>query len=209
MTTNAKTGRVRRHYDRNAENYDGLIGVAEKVFFRGGREWVCSRARGEVLEIAVGTAWSLPLYPEDVRFTGIELSPMMLAVARRRAREERLEADLRVGDAQDLQYPNASFDSVVATLALCTIPDDRRAVAEAARVLRPGGRLLLLEHVRSPLLPVRVAQALLNPFSVLLEHDHLLRDPLRHVEGAGLVVEELERSKLGVVERLAAVKLVS
>src|SRR3712207_4776542 len=126
---------------------------------------------------------------------------MTLAVARSRAREERLEADLRVGDAQDLQFPNASFDSVVATLALCTIPDDRRAVAEAARVLRPGGRLLLLEHVRSPLLPVRVAQALLNPFSVLLEHDHLLRDPWRHVEGAGLIVEELERSNLGVVER--------
>ena len=161
------------------------------------------------MEIAVGTGRNLPLYPEDVRLTGIELSPMMLAVARSRAREERLEADLHVGNAQDLQFPNASFDSVVATLALCTIPDNRRAVAEAARVLRPGGRLLLLEHVRSPLLPVRVAQALLNPFSVLLEHDHLLRDPLRHVEGAGLVVEELERSKLGVVERLAAVKLVS
>ena len=209
MTTNAKTGRVRRHYDRNAENYDRLIAVAERVFFGGGREWVCSRARGEVLEIAFGTGRNLPLYPEDVRLTGIELSPMMLAVARRRAREERIEADLRVGDAQDLQFPNASFDSVVATLALCTVPDDRQAVAEAARVLRPGGRLLLLEHVRSPLLPVRVAQALLHPFSVLLEHDHLLRAPLRHVEGAGLVVEELERSNLGVVERLAAVKLVS
>jgi ubiquinone/menaquinone biosynthesis C-methylase UbiE len=209
VTTNGKTGRVRRHYGRNAENYDRLIAVAERVFFGGGREWVCSRARGEVLEIAVGTGQNLPLYPEVVRLTGIELSPLMLTVARRRAREERLEADLRVGDAQDLQFPNASFDSVVATLALCTVPDDRRAVAEAVRVLRPGGRLLLLEHVRSPLLPVRVAQALLNPFSVLLAHDHLLRDPMRHVEGAGLVVEELERSKLGVVERLAAVKLVS
>ena len=77
---------------------------------------------GEVLEIAVGTCRNLLLYPDDVRPTGIELSPMMLAVARRRAREEHLEADLRVGDAQDLQFPNASFDGVVATLALCTIP---------------------------------------------------------------------------------------
>ncbi len=129
---------------------------------------------------------------------------MMLAAARRRAREERLEADLRVGDAQDLQFPNASFDGVIATLALCTIPDDRRAVTEAARVLRPGGRLLLLEHVRSSLLPVRVLQGILNPLFVLLEKDHLLREPLRHVEGSGLLVEHLERSKLGIVERLVA-----
>ena len=122
MTTCCKMGRVRRHYDRKAENYDRLISVVERVFFRGDREWVCSRARGEVLEIAVGTGRNLPLYPEDVRLTGIELSPMMLAVARRRAREERIEADLRVGDVQNLQFPNASLDSVVATLALCTIP---------------------------------------------------------------------------------------
>ena len=73
---------------------------------------------GEVLEIAVGTGGNLPLYPEEIRLTGAELSPMMLAVAR----QERLEADLRVGDAQDLQFPNASFDGVVAPLALCTIP---------------------------------------------------------------------------------------
>jgi ubiquinone/menaquinone biosynthesis C-methylase UbiE len=174
------------------------------VLFGAGREWACSRARGEVLEIAVGTGRNLPFYPADVRLTGIELSPEMLAFARRRARESGIEVDLRAGDAQDLPFPDAHFDTVVATLALCTIPDDRQAVTEAARVLRPGGRLLLLEHVRSPILPVRVLQGILNPLSVLLENDHLLREPMRHVEDAGLVVESLERSKWGIVERLAA-----
>ena len=111
--------------------------------------------------------------------------------ARRRARESGIEVDLRTGNAQDLPFPGAHFDTVVATLALCTIPDDRQAVTEAARVLRPGGRLLLLEHVRSPILPVHVLQGILNPLSVLLENDHLLREPLRHVEDAGLVVESL------------------
>jgi len=205
MTAN-QTESVRRHYDRSAGSYDQIISWAEKALFGDGREWVCSRARGEVLEVAVGTGRNLRFYPEDVRLTGIELSPKMLDIARRRARELGREAGLRVGDAQNLPFPDASFDTVVATLALCTIPDDRRAVAEAARVLRPGGRLLLLEHVRSPVLPVRLAQRVLEPLTLLLDHDHLLREPLRHVENAGLIVERLERSKLGVVERLAARK---
>jgi ubiquinone/menaquinone biosynthesis C-methylase UbiE len=205
MTAN-RTERVQRHYDRSAGSYDQIISWAEKVLFGGGREWVCSRARGEVLEIAVGTGRNLPFYPEDVRLTGIELSPKMLDIARRRAGELGREADLRPGDAQNLPFPDASFDTVVATLALCTIPDDRRAVAEAMRVLRPGGRLSLLEHVRSPILPMRLLQRVLESLTLLLDHDHLLREPLRHVQDTGLVVERLERSKLGVVERLVARK---
>jgi ubiquinone/menaquinone biosynthesis C-methylase UbiE len=205
MTAN-RTEHVRRHYDRSAGSYDRIISWAEKALFGDGREWVCSRARGEVLEVAVGTGRNLPFYPKGVRLTGIELSPKMLDIAHRRARELGREVDLRVGDAQDLSFPDASFDTVVATLALCTIPDDRRAVAEASRVLRPGGRLLLLEHVRSPVLPVRLLQRVLQPLTLLLDHDHLLREPLRHVEDTDLVVERLERSKLGVVERLAARK---
>lgn len=198
--------RVRRQYDRTAGRYDDLISFAEKVLFGGGREWVCSRARGEVLEIAAGTGRNLPFYAGDARLTAIELSPAMLEIARRRAEALGREADLRLGDAQDLPFPDATFDSVVCTLGLCTIPDDEKAVREAARVLKPGGRLLLLEHVRSPLLPVRVLQALLNPITVLVESDHLLREPLRHVREAGLVVEDLERSKSGIVEKLEARK---
>lgn len=188
-----RTERVRRHYDRAAENYDRTIVWAERIFFGDGREWVCSRARGEVLEIAVRTGRNLPLYPGGISLTGIELSPGMLAIARRRAGEIGIEANLRLGGAQDLPFPDSSFDTVVATLALCTIPDDRRAVAEAARALRPGGRLLLLEHVQSSSLPVRLLQQALNPLTVLLEKDHLLREPLRLVESAGLAVERLER----------------
>ena len=206
MTAGDDTERVRRHYDRNAGSYDQLIAPFERVLFGGGREWVCSRAQGEVLEIAAGTGRNLPFYPEGVRLTAVELSPGMLEIARRRAQELGVQAELRVGDAHNLPFPDASFDTVVATLALCTIPDDRRAVAEAARVLRPGGLLLLLEHVRSPILPVRILQRAFNPLTVLIEHDHLLREPLRHIQDAGLVVEHLERSKWGVVERLAARK---
>jgi ubiquinone/menaquinone biosynthesis C-methylase UbiE len=134
------------------------------------------------------------------------VSPAMLEIARTRARELGREVDLRVGDAQALDFRDDSFDTIVCTLSLCTIPDDRAAVAEARRVLRPGGRFLLLEHVRSPLLPIRVAERLLEPLMLRFEADHLLREPLEHLRAEGFEVERLERSKLGIVERVAARK---
>ncbi|MDQ3860452.1 MAG: methyltransferase domain-containing protein, partial [Actinomycetota bacterium] len=92
-----RTERVRRHYDRRAEDYDRLIALLERVLSGAGREWVCSRALGEVLEIGVGTGRNLYFYPTEVHLTGVELSPKMLEIARRRARESGIEADLRVG----------------------------------------------------------------------------------------------------------------
>jgi ubiquinone/menaquinone biosynthesis C-methylase UbiE len=201
-----ETERVRGIYEEVADKYDRLIGLPERLLFKGGRQWVCSRTRGDVLEIALGTGRNLPHYPGEIRLTGIELSPAMVEVAHRRARELDIEVDLREGDAQSLPFPDDAFDTVVSTLSLCTIPDDRRAVSEAARVLRPGGRLLLLEHVRSPNPAVRVLQRLLEPLSVRFQADHLLREPLYHLQEAGLELENLERWKQGLVERVVACK---
>jgi ubiquinone/menaquinone biosynthesis C-methylase UbiE len=202
----AETARVRRLQDREAPKYDRRIGFFERALFGGGREWVCSQARGDVLEIAAGTARNLPYYPSDVRLTGVELSPEMVAIARRRQKDLGREADLRVGDVQQLEFGDASFDTVVSTLSLCTIPDDREAVREAYRVLRPGGRFLLLEHVRSPRLPVWLVQRLLDPLAVRFAADHLVREPLDHIATAGFEIERVERSKWGIVERIAARK---
>jgi ubiquinone/menaquinone biosynthesis C-methylase UbiE len=202
--TRTETERIRDLYDADASGYDREMAFFEKLLFAGGREWVCSRARGDVLELAAGTGRNFAHYPADVRLTAIELSPAMLALARRRAREVGREVDLRVGDAQALQFPDKSFDTVTCTLALCTIPDDRAAVAEARRVLRPGGRLLLLEHVRSPRRTIRAVQRLLDPLAVRFEGDHIAREPLEHLAAEGFAIDQLERSKLGIVERVAA-----
>src|ERR671930_1314591 len=150
-----ETERVLQLYEKEAHKYDREMNFFDRLLFAGGREWVCGQAQGEVLEIGVGTGRNLPHYRNDVRLTGVELSPAMLEIARARARELGREVDLRVGDAQALEFPDDSFYTVVCTLSLCTIPDDRAAVGEVRRVLRPGGRFLVLEHVRSPVLPVR------------------------------------------------------
>jgi ubiquinone/menaquinone biosynthesis C-methylase UbiE len=199
--------RVGRVYERIAATYDRRLRFWDRVLdFPAGREWVCSQAVGDVLEIGIGTGQNLPYYPDGVRLTGVEFSPAMLELARRRASELGREVDLRIGDAQALDFPDQSFDAVVCTLSLCTIPDDRKAVAESRRVLRPGGRLLLLEHVRSPLLPIRVGQRLLEPLMLRLEADHLLRDPADYLAEAGFEIGRLERSRWGIVERVVARK---
>lgn len=202
----AETVRVRGIYDELAERYDRVIGFAERLLFVGGREWACSRAVGDVLEIAVGTGRNLVHYPTGVSVVGVELSPNMIEIARRRAEEANLAADLRVGDAQNLDFPDESFDAVVCTLSLCTIPDDRRAISEVFRVLRPGGRFFLLEHVRSPNSVVRAAQRVLEPLTLRFEADHLLREPLDHLDPAGFEVEEVHRAKLGIMEKVSARK---
>jgi ubiquinone/menaquinone biosynthesis C-methylase UbiE len=130
----------------------------------------------------------------------------MLARASRRAQQLGVAADLHVGDAQDVPFADASFDTVLITFALCTIPDERRALTEAFRVLRRGGRLIAIEHVRSPVRIVRAVQRVLDPLSVRFAADHLIREPLDHLADVGFEIETVQRAKAGIVERLAARK---
>src|SRR5215217_7622118 len=203
-TVSEQTERLKRLWEKEAPTYERRMGFFERVLFGVGREWVCSRASGEVLEVAVGTGRNFPFYPQGVRLTGIDLSPAMLEIARKRADELGVDAHLREGDAQELPFPEASFDTVVCTLSLCNIPNDRRGIAEMKRVLRPGGRLLLLDHVRSSSKAWLGAQRVLEPLWWRFSCEHLLRRPLEHVQAEGFEVEQRERYKAGIVERLSA-----
>lgn len=205
-TDAGETERRRHIWQEHAPRYDRSIRVMERLLFGDGRARVCSQAAGDVLEVAIGTGRSLPFYPAGVRLIGVDLSPAMLALARTRADELGLDVDLLEGDAQALAFPAAAFDTVVCTLSLCNIPDDRRAVAEMKRVLRLGERLLLLDHVCSSIPLVRAVQRLLEVLTLRFEGDHLLRRPLTLVHAAGFDIEEVERSKWGIVERVVARK---
>jgi ubiquinone/menaquinone biosynthesis C-methylase UbiE len=168
--------------------------------------WLCGQAEGNTLEIGIGQGRTLPFYPPGIHLTGIELSTVALETAQSRALELGVHASLHQGDAAALPFPDDHFETVVFSYVLCTVPDDRQAVAEAVRVLCPGGRLLLVEHVRSPHILVRVLERLLEPITMRRLGDHLLREPLDHVLAEGLEVERLERSWLGVLERMVAHK---
>lgn len=99
----------------------------------------------------------------------------MLRLARLRAQERGQPVELSQGDAEALPFPDASFDTVVCTFSLCAIPDDRRALAEMRRVLRPGGRLLLADHVAGDHAAVRAVQRALELFTIPQGGEHFLR----------------------------------
>ena len=201
-----ETERVRRLADRQAPRYDRQISMFERLLFGDGRRWATSQVSGEVLEIAAGTGRNFEYYAPDTNLTAIELSQEMLQIARQRADTAEIQIDLREGDAQALEFPDDSFDRILITLALCTIPDDRKAAEEAYRVLRPGGRLVLLEHVRSPIAAVRFIQRLLQPLALRFEGDNLVREPLDYLADIGFQVETVQRLKWGIVERIVARK---
>lgn len=114
--------RLAPSYDRSARRWDHLLDLD------GGRCWVCRRARGDVLEVGIGTGLSLPHYGEQIRLVGVDATPDMLAIAAVRAAELARDVELRIGDAQSLEFADGSFDTVVFTHSLCTIPDPRRAL---------------------------------------------------------------------------------
>ncbi|HEX5147511.1 MAG TPA: class I SAM-dependent methyltransferase [Candidatus Limnocylindrales bacterium] len=200
-----ETARIRSIYQRKAATYDRASGDGGRAI-GDGRAWLASMARGDTLEVGIGTGRTLPWYDDGIRLTGLELSSAMLAIARERAVTLRRPVELTLGDATALPFADASFDTVSFCLVLCTIPDDARAFAEAVRVLRPGGRIVAFEHTRSPNRLVRLVERGMQPFTLRFDGDHMLRDPLDHVVEHGLEVAYLERRFLGIMERLVAAK---
>jgi ubiquinone/menaquinone biosynthesis C-methylase UbiE len=204
--SNDRSARWNRYWDKKSRSYDREMRFFDKHLFGDSRFWACGQAGGDVLEVAVGTGLNLEAYPDNIKLTGIDWSDAMLDIARRRAAQLGRTATLQQADAHQLPFDDASFDTVICTFGLCAIPDHTRAVAEMARVLRPGGRLILVDHIESSSPVARTVQRLLEVFTVPLGGEHFLRRPLNQVRAAGFDIEQAQRFKLGLVERLVARK---
>jgi len=189
----ARTAAVARRYDRMAGIIDLISAPMEWMGGEERRRRVLGRARGRVLELGVGTGKNLPLYPPGVQVTGIDISPRMLERARSFAARIGATPELRRADAQRLPYADASFDTVTATCVFCSVPDPVQGLREAARVLRPGGELLLVEHVRprNPLLG-RLFD-LLTPLTRAIMGPEINRRTEENVSAAGLHIEQVRR----------------
>ncbi|MCL1693423.1 MAG: class I SAM-dependent methyltransferase [Actinomycetia bacterium] len=139
---------VTRRYNRMARIYDVYDAPMEMMGTKARRERLVGNTSGAVLEVGVGTGKNLPYYPENVEVTGIDVSSEMLARARGRAGSLRSEAELIEADVQNLPFDDETFDAAVGTCVFCSVADPVRGLRELGRVVRPDGRILLLEHVR-------------------------------------------------------------
>lgn len=182
-----------RVYDRIAGIYDLYSAPMEWMGGERRRQRLFGQARGEVLEVGVGTGLNLAFYPAGVRVTGIDISPGMLARARRRAEASPAEVTLEVADAERLPFEDDQFDTAAAACVFCSVINPVRGLRELRRVVRPHGRILLLEHVR-PRNPVLGFVAdLITPLSRRLFGPEVNRRTERNVEAAGLEIMSVRR----------------
>lgn len=199
------TERGTRAWTRLAPDYDTWLALVERWFLAAGRRWLVWRASGDVLEVGIGTGANLSYYARGaVRLTGLDPSPGMLDAARTKADGLGLDVTLVEGDAMALPFPDASFDTVVSTLVLCGVPEVRGALAEMVRVLRPGGQLLLADHVVSTNPVVRAGQRVLEAVTKRVWGEYWTRRPRLVVEELGLEVVATRRRTFGVLEDVHA-----
>ncbi|MBM4315630.1 MAG: class I SAM-dependent methyltransferase, partial [Deltaproteobacteria bacterium] len=191
-------------YNRIAPFYNFMEAIPERRF-RPWRKKLTSKAKGAILEIGVGTGKNFSHYPQGACVTGIELADRMLVIARQKAAELGLSFDLREGDVQNLEFPDHSFDTAIATFVFCSVPDPVRGLKELRRVVKPAGRILLLEHVRIDRPVIGRFMDCLNPLVVRIIGANINRRTVENVQKAGLCVEEIEHlGMMGLVKMISA-----
>ncbi len=191
---------TKQRYNRTAHFYD----IMDKMISSKLRLKVLSLAEGKVLEIGVGTGKNLRYYPPGCTVTGIDLSPGMLAKARARVTDALVPVELIEMDAQQLEFPDDSFDTVVATCVFCSVPDPVAGLKEIKRVCKPNGKVILLEHVRSENPFLGRLMDLLDPVSVRLIGPHINRRTVENVQASGLAIKQVENQGSKILKLIIA-----
>ena len=193
---------VRNRYQRISPFYNVMEILPERRYISW-REELWSLVKGpEVLEVGVGTGKNIAFFPDGVKVTGADLTQGMLEQARNRAAILKRDATLLLGDAQSLEFPDATFDTVIATFVFCSVADPVQGLREVSRVVKPGGQVLLLEHVRSAKPILGELMDFLNPALVRVTGANINRRTVDNVRGAGLSIDHVENLGVGDIYKM-------
>ena len=193
------------YWDGQAAGYDQTTAFLEPRLFAPARRWIAERVSGSTLEVGVGTGGNLPYVADRVSdLTIADVSPAMLRAASARAATLGVPVRVVEADSAHLDLPDRSFDTVISTFAMCCVVDELAVLRELARVLRPGGRLLMADHVESSARLGRGVQRVLDLVTPDRAGEHHRRRPLLLLDAAGLDLVESAASRWRLVEQLAA-----
>jgi phosphatidylethanolamine/phosphatidyl-N-methylethanolamine N-methyltransferase len=203
---NSATDVARRRYDRIAPFFDLMEAPVEKSKFNGWRKLMWSKVEGsKILEIGVGTGKNFPYYPAAREIIAIDFSEKMLQRARARAGRDMVRVILRQMDVQNLEFDDNSFDTVAASFVFCSVPDAIHGLKEVKRVIRQGGKVVLLEHVLSDNPVVAWFMNLVNPLVVPII-ENINSRTVENVVSSGLVVEKTTDLAAGIFKLIEARK---
>jgi len=201
------TEAARKRYDRIAPLYDMMQGFAEVLNRGRWRRLQWSKVEGnDILEVGVGTGKNFPWYPAGAGVTAIDFSRRMLERARARSDKDKVKVRLRQMDIQNLEFGDDSFDTVVASFVFCSVPDPVLGLHEIRRVCRPGGKVILLEHVLSSNRVLARLMNLANPLAVRMMGANINRRTVDNVVRSGLTIEKVTDLGGGVFKLIEAKK---
>jgi len=201
---NADTLTIKKRYDRIAPYYEVMEAMLEGLFFKRWRQRLWQKVDGyHILEVGVGTGKNFEFYPKNARITAIDFSPEMLKQATQKKTVKNVAVELDLMDVQSLYFADNSFDTVIATFVFCSVPMPLKGLKELHRVCKPGGQVLLLEHVLSSHRLLAGLMQRINPLIVKLVGANINRNTVKHVKSCGfqwLTIDQLSNDIIKLME---------
>lgn len=197
-----------RKYTRIARLYDLFQWPLEMLHLSSLRSEVIARAEGKILEVGIGTGKNLPLYPLSTDLTGIDFSHGMLDIAQRKTVRLGLNnTTLMNMDIEAMTFPDNTFDTIISTFVFCTVPHPDKGLRELYRVLKPGGKAIFLEHMKSDSKGLNALLWMMEKVVTPLLGTSMLRETQKGIENAGFTVLESQNKVFDILRRIIATKL--
>jgi len=198
---------IKKRYDRIAPYFEGLEAVMEGLFFKNWRKRLWAKAEGHhILEVGVGTGKNFDYYPAEARITAIDFSPEMLKQAAHKKARKAVSVELELMDAQSLVFADNSFDTVIGSFVFCSVPLPLKGLKELYRVCKPGGQVILLEHVLSSNPVIAKVMNFINPAIVALVGANINRKTVKNIKSCGFASVRVDERSGDIIKLIEARK---